>query len=98
VIGSARKNANKKPLDPSLSRVWGKSVILAYVDNRRGRDVQTFGKTFAQRLTGGQTFRTREWFDPTRGVEGGTWVQVEHRSVEKLISEDFGWYLSDCIS
>lgn len=97
-IAKARKNANKKAKSASLSYVWAKSVILARVNNGSGKNIQTFGKTFAQKLTGGKTFRVREWWDDSKGVEGGTHVQVEHRSIEKLISEDFGYYLSACIT
>jgi len=98
-VGGARKNTKKKPNTPSLSRVWGDGVHLAFVDNRKGRDVQTFGKTFAQKIgPRGQTFQTRTWRDESRGVGGGEFVQVEHRSVEKLVSEDFGYYISDTLT
>ena len=98
VIAAARQNANKDPQAGDYSRIWGKGTHLAYVDQRKGRDVFTFGKTFAQKINGSRTFQVREWDDPSRGVGGGTWTQVEHRSIEKVISEDAGYYLSACIS
>lgn len=98
IIAGARKNAAKDPNAVALSRVWGKNVHLAFVDPRKGRDIQTFGKMFAQKLDGGKTFQTREWERPEMGVGGSVEVQVEHTSTEKLISEDFGYFLDGCIA
>lgn len=98
VIAGARKNANKDPKVTSLTRVWGKDMVLAFVDPRKGRDVATFGRLFAQKLNGGRTFQTREWQDPNLGVGGATIVQVEHRSVEQLIAEDYGFVIKDAIA
>ena len=98
IIGSARKDANKMPLDASLSYAWGKSLVLAYVDPRMSKKIATFGRLFAQKLGNGKTVQVRKWDDPTIGIGGSRIIQVEHASVEKVISEDFGYHLSDCIA
>lgn len=98
VVGSARRSTAKMPKTPSLSYVWGDACHLAYTDNRKAKNIQTFGKLFSQKINKGKTFQTRTWDLPNRGVGGSKAVQVEHKSVEKIIAEDFGWYLSDCLT
>lgn len=97
-IGDAQKNATKATKDPVLSRVWGKSMILARVSPRMSKKTQTLGWTFAQKINGRKTFQVREIDEPKKGVGGGMLIQVEHRSIEKIVAQDFGYHLSDCIA
>ena len=99
VVSKARKSTTKAPTAASLSRIWSDDVVLAWVDPRGvGRKRPTFGALFAQRLGGGPTFRVRKWEAEEKGVGGADVVQVEHRSVEKVIAEDFGYYISDVLT
>jgi len=102
IVADSKKDANIQPQSASLSYVWGKSVVLAYVDKRNSKKIVTFGRLFSQKLTAnggmGRTFQVRTWEDPSTGLGGRKVIQVEHASVEKLISEDFGYHLTDCIA
>lgn len=98
VVAGARKSSTKAPKDPSLSYVWGKSTVLAYVPRALGLKAAVFGALFAKKIAGSATFQVRKWDDPTKGVGGRRVIQVEHQSVEKLIAEDFGYHLSACIA
>lgn len=99
-VANSRKGANKVPATgaSTLSYVWGKDVMLCYTDPRNARKMATFGRLYAQKFDGGQTFRVRKFRDENAGVGGTTVIQVEHRSVEKVIAEDFGYSLTDCIA
>lgn len=96
VIGGARKSGTKMPKDPSLSYVWGAGCYLGYVVAPALKQ-PTFGCLFSQKINGGSTFQVRKWFEEDRGVGGTSVVQVEHLSVEKIIAEDFGYYISACV-
>lgn len=99
VVASARKSTTKAPTAASLARIWSDDVVLAWVDPRGlGRKQPTFGALFAQKLGGGPTFRVRKWEAEEKGVGGATTIQVEHRSIEKVVAEDFGYYLSDVLT
>ena len=99
IVASARKSSTKPKNAASLSRIWSDDVILAWVDPRGlGIKRPTFGSLFAQKLGGGPTFRVRKWPNPDKGVGGADTIQVEHRSVAKVIAEDFGYYLSNVLT
>jgi len=89
IIAGSRKNAAKDPKTAALSRVWGDNYFHAFVNPAKGKNVQTFGRFFTQRLNGNRTFQVREWDDPTTGIGGGRWIQVEHASQEKIVMDEF---------
>ncbi len=97
-VADAKKDANRQPKTASLSYVWGKSTFMAYVDPRQSRKIITFGRLFAKKIGGGPTFQVRTWPEPSKGVGGRKAIQVEHQSVEHMVSEDFGYHLTDCIA
>lgn len=98
-IAEARKSTTKPVNAASLSRIWSDDVLLAYRDPRGlGVKRPTFGSMFAQKLGGGSTFRVRKWEAEEKGVGGATTIQVEHRSVEKVVAADFGYYLSNTLT
>lgn len=100
IVADAKKDVNIQPQTSSLSYVWGKSVVLAHVDPRNSKKIITFGRLFSQKIGEGtgSTFQVRTWEDPSKGLGGRKVIQVEHASDEKLISEDFGYHLTDCIA
>lgn len=98
IIAGARKSSTKMPIDPTLGFVWGKSCVLAFVPPTITNKTMAFGCLFAKKIAGGATFSVRKWPDPSKGVGGRIVIQVEHQSVQKLISEDFGYHLSACIA
>ena len=102
IVADAKIDANIQPQSASLSYIWGKSVVLAYVDTRNSKKIVTFGRLFAQKMLAnggtGNTFQVRTWEDPSKGLGGRKVIQVEHASVETMISEDFGYHLTDCIA
>lgn len=96
-IATARKSTSKAANAAALTYMWGKDMVMAYVAPTGSRKVPTFGRTFAQKLEGGPTFRTRKWRDDAKGIGGTDIIQVEHRSVESIVAADAGYYLYDCI-
>jgi hypothetical protein len=50
----------------SAGSFWGKDVILAYVDNADGMDVQTFMKTFVYPQLGGELKPIDRWREEAR--------------------------------
>ncbi len=95
IIAGSRKNAAKDPNTPALSRVWADQYFHAFVNPAKGKNIQTFGRFFTQKLSGNRTFQVREIDDPLTGIGGGLWVQVEHSSQEKIILEEFGAIITD---
>jgi len=99
------KISNKKPPQAlgvgftDSPRVWDNEILICWTNPQQTRKTQTFATTFAQKLKGtGNTMQTRTWTDPNKGVGGAEVIQVEHRSIEKVISEDFGFILTDILS
>jgi hypothetical protein len=97
VIAAARYSSTKPKNEASLAYIWGEDVVLAYQAPNLGRKQPTFGRLFAQKLGGGSTFRVRKWEEEERGIGGATVIQVEHRSIEKVVAADFGYALTNCL-
>ena len=75
----------------SLGFVWGKNVILAYVDPAPGLNSLTFGLTF--RVGGG--FGIRSWREE-RTME--TFYEASINQTEKLVSADCAYLISAAIA
>lgn len=98
VVARARYSTARPKNAAALAYIWAKDMILAYVEPSLGRKRPTFGRLFAQKLAGGPTFRVRKWMDENKGVGGATVIQVEHRSIEKVVADAFGFALTACIA
>lgn len=96
LIGAAFVNAAKKGKEVSLSRVWGKSIQLLYLDpSKRASDdnVITWGFTAEY---GGRVAGSID--DKDIGLEGGERVRVGERVRELMVAKDVGYMIQDAIS
>ncbi|MCC5780759.1 capsid protein [Nitratireductor sp. B36] len=96
LIGAAFVNAAKKGKEVSLSRVWGKSIQLLYLDpsKRASNDnVITWGFTaeYGGRIAGSQV-------DKDIGLEGGERVRVGERVRELTVAKDVGYLIQNAVS
>jgi len=99
IVSDVRKSTTKPKVAAALARVWDTQVMLIFNDPRGlGRKQPTFGSLFAQRLGGGPTFRVRKWLSEEKGIGGADTIQVEHRSIEKVVAADFGFHISAVIT
>lgn len=100
LVADAKVNTEKKGKTPVFADLWGKNVVMAYVDPKAGINSVTFGRTFSWKFAsaGGQVFQVRRWEDPTRGISGGNVIQVESSTDEKVVAADCGYLLKDVIA
>ena len=62
LIGKAKENTGKEGVADSISTIWGKNVILAFVQPKPGRKKVNGGYKF--RLTNGRSVQREEQIDP----------------------------------
>jgi hypothetical protein len=94
-VGESYLNTAKKGQNASMSRVWGKHCLLAYID-RAVQSVQG-------RITYGFT---AQWGDPfggelpdaTSGAKGGYRIQQGEYVAEKLIADNCAYFIQDCVA
>lgn len=63
IMGTAQYNTAAVGLPASMSYLWGKDVVLAYVPAGPGRKQAAFGYEFNWRYPTGETMPTERWFD-----------------------------------
>ena len=100
LVADAKVNTAKPGKDPVFADLWGKNVVLGYVDPKAGLNAVTFGRTFAWKFasTGGKVFQARRWEEPKRGLSGGNVIQVESSTDEKVVAADCGYLLKSVLS
>lgn len=75
----------------SPSDVWGKNVVMLYVDKNPGIGTLTFGMTLRQRPWQVKTWR-QEW------IAGTTFYEPSFVQIEKLITADCGYLIASAIA
>ena len=90
LIAGAGENTQNLGQGETLSYVWGKDVILAYVNPSPGLKRLSLGYVFQWK-----TRETSKWYEKK---EKSTYVQVEEYCDEKIISLDCGYKLAAAIS
>lgn len=83
--GVAHDDSNPAAAEASLSLLWGKDAILAYVPPRPGRRVPAFGYEFAWPYRNGQVMPTERWYDDDRVSDK---VRTRRRYDLKFIAKD----------
>lgn len=73
----------------SMAYVWGKNVIIAYVNPA---DTITLARNF---VLSSRNMMTTTWRDEERE---GEWIRVAHNYSPKIICNDCGYLISNCIS
>lgn len=96
LIGEGMLNTAKPGQPVSLTRVWGKSIQLYYIDQAKqtADDTNiTFGFTaeLGQRISGSIP-------DPDIGLQGGERVRVGERVKELVCAKDVGYQIADAIA
>jgi len=90
IIGKAGYNTAKEGKAESLSYLWGKNAILAYVEPKPGLKKFSLGYTFQS-----QKFQTRRARIETKHSD---WIEVGDKEVEKIICAACGYRISPAIT
>lgn len=95
LVGMAQVNLSRKGQDVSLSRVWGNSIELLYLDlaKQQANDaVMTWGFTaeLGTRVSGSIK-------DPDIGLEGGERIRVGEKARELVVAKDVGYLIQDAV-
>jgi len=96
LVGDDQYNTNDiLEATETLVSVWGKDVILAYVNERMSENDLSFGKTFAQLYPDGSTRPTDRWRDDDRASD---MVRTHWKWDIKLTSSIAGYLIKDAFS
>lgn len=91
IIGKAMYNSAAEGATDALSPVWGKDVLLAYVNPKPRLKSETFGATFDN---GGRRVKTWVSEDPD-----GTWIRVKEEGLDdKVLLATNGYLLVNAIA
>ncbi len=90
IVGKAGYNAAKEGKAESLSYLWGKNAILAYVEPRPGIKKFSLGYTFQS-----QKFQTRR---ARIEVKHSDWFEVGQIETEKIVCAACGYRIADAIA
>ena len=77
---------------PTLTSVWGDNVYLLWVNPRPA----IMDASFMYRFTTTRQ-RVRRYDDPSVGIGGGTYIQVEKQDVQKTVNVYMAWEISNVI-
>jgi len=90
IVGKAGYNTAKEGKPESLSYLWGKNAILAYVEPRPGIKKFSLGYTFQS-----QTFQTRR---ARIEVKHSDWFEVGDIEAEKMVCIACGYRISPAVT
>ena len=95
VITAALKNTAAEGQAAALSKIWGKHVVLAFVDpNTSPLDGITFGKTFRQKQSG-QPRLTRRFREEKARTD---WFEVSEKTDPKITAGECGYLIRDAVA
>lgn len=95
VISGAMKNTAAEGQAAAITRLWGKDVILAYVDpNSSPEDGISFGKTFRW-LQNGQPRLVRSYYEPKSRT---TWFELTEALDEHITANACGYLIQNAIA
>lgn len=98
LIGKAKYNSSNKAQTESYSRVWGKNVVLAYVNPTVDLQNVSAWKAFRWRqLATDAAYKVRSYRDEEIGG-GGEWIEVEQSYDEKSVCSDVAYLIDTVIS
>jgi len=86
----------------SLSYVWGAGCLLIHkevgptINQQSVSTAKTFRWNKGGMGTDSNGFRTRTWFDPSRGQDGGEYVAVLSNEIVTATAPATGYYLGTC--
>ncbi|OKP69624.1 capsid protein [Ensifer adhaerens] len=96
LVGEALLNTSRKGQSPTLSRVWGKSIQLTYIDPSKQRSDDynvTWGFTaeLGSRISGSIV-------DGDIGLQGGERIRVGERVKELVVAKDVGFQIRNAVA
>ena len=98
IIGKAKYNSANKNQTASYSYVWGKDVVLAYVEPQPSLEGVCAWKTFRWRqMSTDVGYQVRTYRDEAKGG-GGEWIEVENSYDEKAVCTDVAYLIDAVIS
>jgi hypothetical protein len=98
LIGKAKYNSSNKAQTASYSYVWGKDVVLAYIEDQPSLEGVCAWKTFRwNQMTTGEGFQTRTYRNEEKGG-GGEYIEVETSYDEKAVCTDVAYLIDAVIS
>lgn len=98
VIGRAKYNTAGAGAAVSLTNVWGRIAVLCRVEeNPAPQRTENFMYTMRYQPGTGSAFETRQWYDHSIGVRGGTWVKVTHSDAEKIVASEAGYLFENAV-
>lgn len=89
LVGKARKDTANEGQNASYARVWSDVFGIVRVAKQPGIRTASFGYTFRMGPK-----RTDEWFDPSKGTEGGYYARVSLKEDHKVVAPDTGFLLT----
>lgn len=98
LIGKAKYNTSNKGATASYSYVWGKDVVVAYIEPQVALDGVSAWKTFRWRqLSTDQVYQVRTYRDESLGG-GGEWIEVETALDEVAVCTDVAYLIDTVIA
>lgn len=98
LVGKAKYNSANPGATFAQAHVWGRIAVLSKAEPRpAAQRTENFMYTFRFRAQGGSAFETRQWFDHSIGVRGGTWVKTTHSDAEKVTAQEAGFLFYNCV-
>ena len=98
LIGKAKYNSSIKGQTASYSALWGKHVILAYIDAAVNLDGVSAFKTFRwNQVSTDAGFKVRRYRNEKLGG-GGEEIEVEMSTDEEIICEDVAYMIKDAVA
>lgn len=98
LIGRAKYNSATKGATATYSALWGKHVVLAYIDPAVSLEGVSAFKTFRwNQISTDAGFKVRRYRDEKRGG-GGEEIEVEMSTDEVIICEDVAYMIKDAVA
>jgi len=98
IVGDAKYNSSNKAQTASYSYVWGKDVVLAYVEDQPSLDGVSAWKSFRYRqLSTDALYQVRTYRDEAKGG-GGEWIEVETSYDEVAVCSDVAYLIDAAVS
>ncbi len=98
LIGEAKYNSAIKGQTATYASLWGKHVIVAYIDPVVSLNSVTAWATFRwTQMTTDLPYKVRRYRDEELGG-GGEWIEVEMSVIEKAICTDLAYMIKDAVA
>jgi len=98
LVGRAKYNSSIKGQTATYTELWGKHLIVAYIDPAVGLDGVSAFKTFRwQQVSTDAGYKVRRYRDDSLGG-GGEYIEVEMSTDEEIICEDVAYMVKDAVA